>query len=140
MNEMLTDSIATLKLKKIIDSEKERLSHQKTDYGKMKVQAQIIDLQNEILPIVETETVLLYSEINKYVHKYVKKAIEMDNDAVLIFLPLRDIIDKCDIGVVNPKLQKFGHDPIDTIEIAIDNMDVGGRKIKVSNLDLNDLP
>lgn len=140
MNEMLTDSIATLKLKKIIDSEKERLSHQKTDYGKMKVQAQIIDLQNEILPIVETETVLLYSEINKYVHKYVKKAIEMDNDAVLIFLPLRDIIDKCDIGVVNPKTQKFGSDPIDAIEISIDNMDVGGRKINVSNLDLNDLP
>lgn len=136
----LTESIATLKLKKIIDSEKERLTHQKTDYGKMKVQAQIIDLQNEILPIVETETVLLYSEINKYVHKYVKKAIEMNNDAVLIFLPLRDIMDKCDVGIVNPKTQKFGSDNIDAIEISIDNMDVGGRKIKVSNLDLNDLP
>lgn len=140
MNEMLTDSIATLKLKKIIDSEKERLSHQKTDYGKMKVQAQIIDLQNEIQPIVEKETVLLYNEIVKYVHRYIKKAIEMNTDAVLIFLPLRDITDKCDIGIVNPKLQKFGNEMIDSIEISVDNMDVAGRQIKISNLDLNDLP
>ena len=136
----MNESLATLKLKKIIENEKERLTHQKSDFAKMKVQEQIIDLQNEILPIVETETVLLYNEINKYVHKYVKKAIEMDNDAVLVFLPLRDIIEKCEIGVVNPKLQKFGSDPIDAIEISIENMNVGGRDIKVSNLDLNDLP
>lgn len=135
-----TESFATEKLKKIIDSEKERLTHQKSDYAKMKVQEQILDLQNEILPIVEAETVLLYNEIAKYVQKYVKKAIAMDNDAVLIFLPLRDIIEKCDVGIVNPKTQKFGSDNIDAIEISIDNMDVGGRKINVSNLDLNDLP
>lgn len=134
----LVESIATLKLKKIIDSEKERLKFIKSDYAKMKVQEQIIDLQNEILPIVETETVLLFNEINKYVHKYVKKAIEMDNDAVLVFLPLKDIVDKCTIGQVNPKTQKFGSENIDSIEVFISDMGVGGRKIDVEHLDLID--
>lgn len=135
----MNESLATLKLKKIIENEKERFRNQKTDYGKMKVQEQIIALQNEILPIVETETVLLYNEITKYVHKYVKKAVQMNNDAVLIFLPLKDISEKCNVGVVNPKLQKFGSDNIDAIEISIENMNVGGRDMKVSNLDLNDI-
>lgn len=134
----MNESLATLKLKKIIESEKERLSHQKSEYAKMKVQEQILDLQNEILPIVETETVLLYNEIAKYVQKYVKKAIAMDNDAVLIFLPLKDIIDKCTIGQVNPKTQKFGSENIDSIEVFISDMGVGGRKIDVEHLDLID--
>lgn len=140
MNEMLTDSYATDILNEIIKGEKESLKFIKSDFGKKKVQEKILKLQNVIQPIVETETVLLYNEIARYVQKYVKKAIEMDNDAVLVFLPLRDIIEKCDVGIVNPKLQKFGSDNIDAIEISIDNMDVGGRKINVSNLDLNDLP
>ena len=136
----LTESFATDTLNEIIRGEKESLKFIKTDFGKKKVQEKILKLQNVIQPIVETETVLLYNEINKYVHKYVKKAIEMENDAVLVFLPLRDIIEKCEIGVVNPKTQKFGSDNIDAIEISIENMNVGGRDIKVSNLDLNDLP
>lgn len=135
----MTNSFATDTLNEIIDSEKENLKYQKTDFGKKKVQEKILKLQNVILPIVETETVLLYNEIVKYVHKYIKKAVELNKDAVLIFLPLKDISEKCDVGVVNPKLQKFGSDNIDAIEISIENMDVGGRKIKVSNLDLNDL-
>lgn len=136
---MLADSFATDILKEIIRGEKESLKFIKSDFGKKKVQEKILKLQNVILPIVETETVLLFNEISAYVHKYVKKAIEMDNDAVLIFLPLRDIIEKCDVGIVNPKTQKFGSDNIDAIEISIDNMNVGGREIKVSNLDLNDI-
>lgn len=136
----MTNSFATDTLNEIIRKEKESLKYQKTDFGKKKVQEKILKLQNVIQPVVETETVLLYNEISKYVHKYVKKAVELNKDAVLVFLPLKDISEKCDVGIVNPKLQKFGSDNIDAIEISIDNMDVGGRKIKVSNLDLNDLP
>lgn len=134
----LTDSYATDILNEIIRGEKESLKFIKSDFGKKKVQEKILKLQNVILPVVETETVLLYSEITKYVHKYVKKAIEMDNDAVLVFLPLRDIIDKCTIGQVNPKTQKFGSENIDSIEVFISDMGVGGRKIDVEHLDLID--
>ena len=135
---MLADSFATDILNEIIRGEKESLKFIKSDFGKKKVQEKILKLQNVILPIVETETVLLFNEINNYVHKYVKKAIEMDNDAVLIFLPLRDISEKCSVGVVNPKTQKFGSDNIDSIEVFISDMGVGGRKIDVEHLDLID--
>ncbi len=134
----MTNSFATDKLNKIIGDEKESLKFIKTDFGKKKKQAQIIDLQNVILPIVETETVLLYNEITKYVHKYIKKAVELNTDAVLIFLPLRDITDKCTIGQINPKTQKFGNENIDSIEVFISDMGVGGRKIDIQHLDLID--
>ena len=136
MTDIMTNSFATDKLNKIIGDEKESLKFIKTDFGKKKKQAQIIDLQNVILPIVETETVLLYNEITKYVHKYIKKAVEFNTDAVLIFLPLRDIADKCTIGQVNPKTQRFGSENIDAIEVFISDMGVGGRKIKIQHLDL----
>lgn len=135
---MLTESFATDTLNEIIRGEKESLKFIKSDFGKKKVQEKILKLQNVIQPIVETETVLLYNEITKYVHKYVKKAIEMDNDAVLVFLPLRDIIEKCSVGVVNPKTQKFGSENIDSIEVFISDMGVGGRKIDIEHLDLID--
>lgn len=121
---MLTDSIATLKLKKIIDSEKERLTHQKTEYGKMKVQEQIIDLQNEILPIVETETVLLYSEMTKYVNKKVSEAVKEEANLLVLLIPLGDSKDNTlKIATVNPHKDN----PIEGIEIGID---ATGRQIK----------
>lgn len=136
MTDIMTNSFATDTLNEIIDSEKENLKYQKTDFGKKKVQEKILKLQNVILPIVETETVLLYNEITKYVHSYIKKAVEFNTDAVLIFLPLRDITDKCTIGQVNPKTQRFGSENIDSIEVFISDMGVGGRKIDIEHLDL----
>lgn len=136
---ILTESFETEILKQIIEEEKERLKFQKTDFGRKKTQERIMLLENKILPVLEAETVLLYGEITKYVHKYVKKAIELDNDAVLIFLPLRDIIDKCDIALVNPAQQTTRKDIIESMEVHIDNMHVGGREIKISHLDIIDL-
>lgn len=120
----LTESIATLKLKKIIDSEKERLTHQKSDYAKMKVQEQIIDLQNEILPIVETETVLLYSEITKYVNKKVSEAVKQDANLLVMLIPLTDSKDNSlRIATVNPHKDN----PLEGVEIGLDAV---GRKIE----------
>lgn len=116
MNEMLTDSIATLKLKKIIDSEKERLTHQKSDFAKMKVQKQIIDLQNEILPIVETETVLLYSEMTKYVNKKVSEAVKQDANLLVMLIPLTESKDETlKIATANPHRDN----PLEGVEIDI---------------------
>ena len=133
---ILAESFETQILKQIIEEEKERLKFQKTDFGRKKTQERIMQLENKILPVLETETVLLYGEIAKYVVKYVRKALELGNDAVLVFIPLGDITDKCDIGVINPKTQKFGYENIDSLEIAVDDMGVGGRKIKVNHLDV----
>lgn len=113
---MLIDSIATLKLKKIIESEKERLTHQKSDYAKMKVQEQIIDLQNEILPIIETETVLLYNEMAKYVNKKVSEAVKEDANLIVMLIPLSESKDDTlKIATVNPHKDN----PIEGVEIDI---------------------
>ena len=135
---ILTESFETEILRQIIEDEKERLKYQKTDFGRKKTQERIMMLENKILPVVETETVMLYSEVSKYVVKYVRRALELGNDAVLVFIPLGDITDRCNIGVINPKTQKFGGENIDSLEIAIDDMGVGGRKIKVNHLDVTD--
>lgn len=135
---ILAESFETEILRQIIEEEKERLKFQKTDFGRKKTQERIMQLENKILPVLETETVLLYGEIAKYVVKYVRKALEWGNDAVLVFIPLKDITDKCNIGVINPKTQKFGGENIDSLEIAIDDMGVGGRKIKVNHLDVTE--
>lgn len=116
MNEMLIDSIATLKLKKIIENEKERLTHQKSDYGKMKVQEQIIDLQNEILPIVQNETMLLYSELTKYVNKKVSEAVKQDANLLVMLIPLTESKDSTlKVATVNP----HRNNPLEGLEIEI---------------------
>lgn len=135
---ILTESFETEILRQIIEDEKERLKFQKTDFGRKKTQERIMLLENKILPVVETETVMLYSEVAKYVVKYVRKALEWGNDAVLFFIPLKDITDKCNIGVVNPKTQKFGNENIDSVEVFISDMGVGGRKININHLDVTE--
>ena len=120
----LTESFATLKLKKIIESEKERLTHQKSDYAKMKVQEQIIDLQNEILPIIETETVLLYNEMAKYVNKKVSEAVKQDANLLVMLIPLTDSKDNTlKIATVNPHQDN----PLEGVEIDVYTQ---GRQIK----------
>lgn len=112
----MNESLATLKLKKIIENEKERLTHQKSDYGKMKVQEQILALQNEILPIVETETVLLYSEIAKYVNKKVDKAVKQDANLLVLLIPLQHSKDNTlKIATANPHKDN----PVEGIDIEI---------------------
>lgn len=135
---ILNESFETQILRQIIEEEKERLKFQKTDFGRKKTQERIMLLENKILPVVEAETVLLYGEIAKYVVKYVRKALELGNDAVLVFIPLGDITEKCDIGVINPKTQKFGNENIDSVEVFISDMGVGGRQIRVNHLDVTE--
>lgn len=135
---ILAESFETEILRQIIEDEKERLKFQKTDFGRKKTQERIMLLENKILPVVEAETVLLYGEIAKYVVKYVRKALELGNDAVLVFIPLGDITEKCDIGVINPKTQKFGDENIDSVEVFISDMGVGGRQIRVNHLDVTE--
>ena len=36
-----------------------------------------------------------WDEVASYVAKYIAKAIEMENDAVWIFIPLKEIAEKC---------------------------------------------
>src|SRR5690554_392374 len=113
---ILTESIATLKLKKIIDSEKERLTHQKSDFAKMKVQEQIIALQDEILPIIETETVLLYNEMAKYVNKKVSEAVKQDANLLVMLIPLTESKDDTlRVATVNPHRDS----PIEGVEIGL---------------------
>lgn len=136
MNAM-DESFESERLADFISGKKAFLEKVEKSFARKKLQEEILFLENDILPIVAKNTTLLYSEIHKYLDKYIRKAIEMGNDAILMFIPFRDITDKCDIGVVNPKAQRFGKENIDSVEIFISDMGVGGRKIEIKHLEVD---
>ena len=120
----LTQSIEAEKLIKLIEKKKREFSQAKLDFVQKKLQSEILFFENEILPIVETETVLLYNEITKYVNKKVSEAVKQDANLLVMLIPLTDSKDDTlKIATVNPHKDN----PIEGVEIGIDAV---GRKIK----------
>lgn len=131
----MIDSFESEKLQKLIADKKEFLKKQKNDFARKKLQQEILFLENDILPIVLTETTLLFNEANRYVNEKMRKAIDMKCDAMLCLIPLRnDIQENYLIGIANPKeLTVYGR--LDEFDIAIEQMRPG-MKINVVNLPL----
>lgn len=132
----MTESKEIQKLKEIIADKRKYYEKLSNDYARKKLQSEILFLEREILPIIARETTLLYSEATRFFEASISRALKEECDAVLVFFPFWDITDKCTIGVINPKTQKFGKENIDSIEISIDDMGVGGRKIEIENIEL----
>jgi hypothetical protein len=133
--QIFTESFEAEKLQRLIENKKEFLKKLKNDFARRKLQEEILFLENTILPIVLTETTLLFNEANRYVNEKMRKAIDMKCDAMLCLIPLRNDIPKDYlIGVANPKeLTVFGR--LDEFDIAIEQMRPG-MKINVVNLPL----
>lgn len=135
-NHIPVESLEAEKLRGMIRDKKDYFRKLSNDFAKKKLQSEILFLENTLLPIVLRETVLLYNDVTKTFERGIKKAVDLECDAVVCLVPLKEITDSCMIGVVNPKAQRFGQDNIDSIEIFIDDMSVGGREINVSNIEL----
>jgi len=131
-----TDSFESQKLDKIIQEKKDYFKKSTSDFAKKKLQEEILFLENDILPIVEKNTTLLFNEIHKYIDKNIRKALEYGNNAVLLFLPLGDISEKCSIGTINPKAKKINSSSIDAIDVFIDYLKVDGREVEVEQMEI----
>ena len=133
----LIESYEVEKLQDLIDGKKEYLRSITNQNHARKLQSEILFLEKDILPIVQRETTLLYSEIAAYTQRKTGEALQYNCDAILLFIPLSSgLSDECVVGVANPKEQKFGREEIENIEVAISSIGIGRRKINIVNLPL----
>jgi hypothetical protein len=116
MNEIFINSYEVEKLIKLIEKKKREFSQPKPDFVLKKLQSEILFLENEILPIVQNETMLLFSEITKYLNNKISEAVKQDANLLVMLIPLSESKDNTlKIATVNPHRDN----PIEGIEIEI---------------------
>ena len=116
MNEIIINSYEVEKLEQLILEKKKDFERPKPDFVQKKLQREILLLENEILPIVQNETMLLYSEITKYLNKKIGEAVKQEANLLVMLIPLSESKDNTlKIATVNPHRDN----PIEGIEIEI---------------------
>lgn len=131
------ESFEAEKLIRLINDKKGYLAKAENKYAKQKLQQEIILLEREILPIVLRETSLYFGEIVKIFEKSLKKAIDAKCNALLYFVPLSDGAgDIYRVGIVNPHGNLFETSKIDYIDVSIETIGLGGRKVEPLNIEL----
>jgi hypothetical protein len=116
MNEIITNSYEVEKLEQLILEKKKDFERPKPDFVQKKLQREILFLENEVLPIVRNETMLLYSEITKYLNKKIGEAVKQEANLLVMLIPLTQSKDETlRIATVNPHRDN----PIEGIEIEI---------------------
>lgn len=132
----MIESYEVDRLRELIESKKRYLKIA-SENSKKKIQSEILFLQNDLMPIMLRETTLFHNELAQYFEKSLSKVIDWKCDAMLLFLPLsNDLGEICKVGVINPKSQMVGDNPIESIDVAIDSLGVGRRKIQPLNIEL----
>jgi len=116
MNEIFINSYEVEKLEQLILEKRKDFERPKPDFVQKKLQSEILFLENEVLPIVQNETMLLYSEITKYLNKKIGEAVKQDANLLVMLIPLSESKDNTlKIATVNPHRDN----PIEGIEIEI---------------------
>lgn len=116
MNEIITNSYEVEKLEQLILEKKKDFERPKPDFVQKKLQSEILFIENEVLPIVQNETMLLYSEITKYLNKKIGEAVKQEANLLVMLIPLTESKDNTlKVATVNPHRDN----PIEGIEIEI---------------------
>ena len=124
MNEIIINSYEVEKLEQLILEKRKDFERPKPDFVQKKLQSEILFLENEILPIVQNETMLLYSELTKYLNKKISEAVKQDSNLLVMLVPLTQSKDETlRIATVNPHRDN----PLEGVEISID---APGRQIE----------
>jgi hypothetical protein len=124
MNEIIINSYEVEKLEQLILEKRKDFERPKPDFVQKKLQSEILFLENEVLPIVRNETMLLFSEITKYLNKKIGEAVKQDANLLVMLIPLTDSKDNTlRIATVNPHRDN----PLEGVEIGID---APGRQIE----------
>jgi hypothetical protein len=124
MNEIMTNSCEVEKLEQLILEKRKDFERPKPDFVQKKLQSEILFLENEILPIVQNETMLLYSELTKYLNNKISEAVKEEANLLVLLIPLTESKDETlRIATVNPHRDN----PLEGVEIGID---ATGRQIE----------
>lgn len=124
MNEIITNSYEVEKLEQLILEKKKDFERPKPDFVQKKLQSEILFLENEILPIVQNETMLLFSEITKYLNNKISEAVKQEANLLVMLIPLTESKDNTlKAATVNPHRDN----PLEGVEIGID---APGRQIE----------
>ena len=68
------------------------------------IQAKTMYLKNEILPIVLNNTMIVHSEVQKYVMRAFDVAVQYNCNSLLLYLPINEeYTDKPIVGIANDK-------------------------------------
>ena len=117
MNAIISNSFEVEKLETLIAQKKKDFSRPKPDFVQKKLQEEIMFLENEILPIVQNETMLLYSEITKSLNNKIGKAVKSNANLVVLLIPLSESkYNTLRVATVNPHREN----PLEGVEIAIE--------------------
>lgn len=124
MNEIFINSYEVEKLEQLILEKRKDFERPKPDFVQKKLQSEILFLENEVLPIVRNETMLLFSEITKYLNKKIGEAVKQEANLLVMLVPLTQSKDETlRIATVNPHRDN----PLEGVEIGID---APGRQIE----------
>lgn len=118
------DSWESEKLKKLIDKKLKDFERPKPDFAQKELQQEILFLRNEILPIVLSETTLLFSEITRDITGKIHDAINAGANIAVVIIPLTDSYDETiKVATVNPNRDN----PMEGVEISVE---ADGRMIE----------
>lgn len=134
---MLDDSFTSAKLKKLIKEKKTYLKTVQNEFASKKLQEEILFLERDVLPLVLSQSTILYWEIMRHITAKIRQAVELKCDAVMCFIPFHSKMpDPYVIGIDNPKAQTLGNISIDDIEVFIDRIGINGKTCQPVNLPL----
>ena len=133
---MYVDSFEAERLKKLIQNKKQFLQ-KLTGKAYQHLQAEIMFLENVILPIILRNTNIIHSEFAKYTVICFETALKYKCNGVLFYVPINENYeDRPIIGIANERqLLPFG--TFGAVEIMIINMDGNGCRVTPINLPLN---
>ncbi len=136
------DSSECERLKKLITHKEtylQTLADNKNKLAYQLTQREIMFLRADLLPIIQSNSMIIHSEFAKYAVRAFDAALINKVNGLLIYQPIQEnYTDSPIIGIVNSRANQtpgtFG-----AIEIFIDNMDYNGCKVRPLNINLNTL-
>jgi len=133
-----TKSYEVEELEKLIESKLKYLSTLPKDSKNAKyLQKEILFLQNDILPSLRRNTIIVYSEYLKYCEKAISAALEQQCNGVIIYLEISDKYEFCQkVGIANKNQFEYGKK--NALFLSIINDDGTYTEPQPINLLLND--
>lgn len=137
---MLDDSFTSAKLKKLIKEKKTYLKTVQNEFASKKLQEEILFLEKDVLPLVLSQSTILYWEIMRHITQKIRQAAELKCDAIMCLIPFHDRMpDPYIIGIDNPKTQSLTDITFDEIEVTVDRIGANGKTCEPVNLPLYEL-
>ncbi|HAC74038.1 MAG TPA: hypothetical protein DCF46_10620 [Porphyromonadaceae bacterium] len=120
---IFSDSWESESLEQLIGEKRSYYRKLSNDFAKQKVQEEILLLER-LLPIVLSETTLLYGEITKVLTTKISEAVSREANAIVIVIPLHECNDESlKVATVNPNRDN----PLEGLEISLEAY---GRKLE----------